>query len=202
MRVKKGRSGQTLPGAQSRRVRGCRVKVKVSNVWLAVGDGPFATSPLPRTGSTVLWPVLTPWVGGWDKWRALCNHWKLLGKWGQLAVYAVAHRIITIGLKGPGAEKWLAPRRYNPAIPYFHAGLNYQSSSELFKPRMLYFFVDNGAMNAPRYWQHRNEHSAILATMLWTLRDIGNCAMMPANGPSFPILTERWISWLRWLLGS
>ncbi len=74
--------------------------------------------------------------------------------------------------------------------------------SELLKPRILYFFVDNGAMNAPRYWQHHNERSEILATMRWTLRDIGNCAMMPAIGPCLSILTERWNSWLRGLLGS
>ncbi len=34
-------------------------------------------------------------------------------------------RIILSRLKWQGAEKRLAPRRGNPAIPYFHAGLNY-----------------------------------------------------------------------------
>jgi hypothetical protein len=37
-------------------------------------------------------------------------------------------RNICITLKGPGAEKRLAPRRYNPAIPCFHAGLNYHKN--------------------------------------------------------------------------
>ncbi len=53
------------------------------------------------------------------------------------------------------------------------------------KPRMLVFSVGNGPMNAPRYWQRRNERSELLTTGQWTLHDIGNRAMMPANIPRF-----------------
>jgi hypothetical protein len=54
-------------------------------------------------------------------------------------------RNICITLKGPGAEKRLAPRRYNPAtpaIPCFPAGLNYHR-----KPREMSQF----GQNPPKY---------------------------------------------------
>jgi hypothetical protein len=34
----------------------------------------------------------------------------------------------------------------------------------VFKPNMLFFSVGNGAMNAPEYWQWRNERFAMLAS--------------------------------------
>jgi hypothetical protein len=46
-------------------------------------------------------------------------------------------------------------------------GICFQLCNEHFKPGMFLFSIDNGAMNAPRYWQLRNE----------LLRDIGNGTM-------------------------
>ncbi len=38
-------------------------------------------------------------------------------------------RSVVTRLPGHGAKKRLAPRRYNPAIPYFHAGLNHHEKT-------------------------------------------------------------------------
>ncbi len=40
-----------------------------------------------------------------------------------------------------------------------------------FKPNMLFFSVGNGAMNAPQYWQWRNERSPMLASARWDQRE-------------------------------
>jgi hypothetical protein len=42
-------------------------------------------------------------------------------------------RSITRGLKWQGAGKRLSPRRYNPAIPCFHAGINYHKRNKAYE---------------------------------------------------------------------
>jgi hypothetical protein len=41
----------------------------------------------------------------------------------------------------------------------------FQWRSKLLKPKMLFFSVGNGAMNAPRYWQQRNERVGFLMAL-------------------------------------
>jgi hypothetical protein len=47
---------------------------------------------------------------------------------------------------------------------------------------MLLFSVENGAMNASRYWQQRNERSGMSATA---------CAMMPYSNVETSVNTTR-----------
>jgi hypothetical protein len=43
-------------------------------------------------------------------------------------------------------------------------GICYQQRNGHFKPKNMLFSAGNSAMNAPRYWQRRNERSMMLAT--------------------------------------
>ncbi len=58
-------------------------------------------------------------------------------------------------------------------------GICMQQHNEHFKPRMLFFSLGNGALNALRYWQLCSKPPTILATAQWTLPVIGNGAMNP-----------------------
>jgi hypothetical protein len=80
----------------------------------------------------------------------------------------------------------------NGAMKKFEVCFNW--SNEHFTARMLFFCVGNGAMNAPRYWQLRDDSCKCT---LYRLHD-----EISADKPRFPIATARENTWPRWQLGS
>ncbi len=120
---------------------------------------------------------------------------------------AISYGCWQIGNKFPMAPADLPAAAVGDGAMYKH-GTCSQWHREVFTIRMLVISVGNGAINAPRYWQQRNERSRILATenerstMLatekWTLHDVGNREMnapqywQQRNESSTMLATEKW----------